>query len=298
MKPAKSMATALRSDLKRQPGRGILDRVRAANAPTQNADLQATIAATDNLAGMHPVHAAYVYTQNQVSVVSEQITQLRALAPLVDILGPAEDTYMPSGPPMSPLTASYFTCWAFFDACAGPARETIGTLLLELGAEFGLHPELLRLIGLMQRSRMGVFHHEGIDAGRAVLRDLATDAVTRCLVPAGYLGKAGELWYARVLPPPFQGATEHLVFTTPYIILRGRRDEWQACFQRACTQTSPQARIDECEHHLKYGPSLHYWNEYVFEGYVNHRHEAVFLAGFPDVPESRPNSPAYAPRGR
>lgn len=150
-----------------------------ANARAKGADLQRTIATTDHLAGSHPVHAAYAYAQKQVSVMSEQITQLRALAPLAKILGPAEDTYMPSGPPMSPLTVSYFTCWAFFDACGGPAKETIGTILLELGAEFGMHPELLRLVGLMQKSRMGMFHHEGTQAGLAVLRDLVAGTAGR-----------------------------------------------------------------------------------------------------------------------
>ena len=297
-KTSSPIAAALRAELKRPPGRTILEMIRKANARTTSADLQKTIAAAENLVGTHPVHAAYAYTQNQVSVVSEQITQLRALDPLVDILGPAEDTYMPGGPPMSPLTHSYFTCWAFFDACAGPARETIGSILLEVGSEFGMHPELLRLIGLMQKSRMGVFHHEGTQSGLAVLRDLATDSVFRCLVPAGYLGEAGQIWYARVLEPPFPGTTEHLVFTTPYIILQTRREEWLAYFQRACTQTSPQARNHAYEQYLKRGPTLHYWNEFVFEGYVNHRHEAIFLAGFPDVPESRPNSDSHAPRGR
>jgi hypothetical protein len=31
------------------------------------------------------------------------------------IVGAAEEEYMPSGPPMSPLTASFFTTWAFYD---------------------------------------------------------------------------------------------------------------------------------------------------------------------------------------
>lgn len=283
--------------MKLHAGRKVVDLRRAANARARAEDLQKTIATTETLAGMHPVHAAYTYAQNQVSVMSEQLTELPALAPLVDILGPAEDTYMPSGPPMSPLTASYFTCWAFFDACAGPAKESIGSVVLAVGAQFGMHPELLRLIGLMQKSRMGVFHHEGTEAGLAILRDLATDAVVRCVVPAGYIGAAGQIWYARVLPPPLPGA-EHLVFTTPYIILGGRREAWLAYFQRVCTQTSPQARMDECEHHLKYGPSLNYWNEYVLEGYVNYNKEAVFLGGFPDVAESRPNSPSYVPGGK
>jgi hypothetical protein len=43
---------------------------------------------------------------------------------------------------------------------------------------------------------------------------------------------------------------------------------------------------------MKFGPSLRYWNEYVFEGYADHDAEAIFLEGLPDVPESRPHSEA------
>jgi hypothetical protein len=62
------------------------------------------------LAGCHPAYAAYVYAQNQVSVMSEQLTGLKEMAPFAHIVSEAEDLYMPSAPPMSPLTTSYFTC--------------------------------------------------------------------------------------------------------------------------------------------------------------------------------------------
>ena len=97
-------------------------------------ELQKTVVSQKELAGFHPAHAAYVYAQNQVSVMSEQLTALKEMAPFADIISKAEDLYVPSAPPMSPLTTSYFTCWAFFDACAGPANETIGTTILEVGA--------------------------------------------------------------------------------------------------------------------------------------------------------------------
>ena len=32
------------------------------------------------------------------------------------------------------------------------------------------------------------------------------------------------------------------------------------------------------------------WTGFVFEAYVNHRTEVIFLAGFPDIAESRPHS--------
>ena len=93
-------------------------------------DLQKQVATAAELADLHPAHAANVFAQNQESVLSEQLTGLKEMAPIVDILSNASDLYSPSAPPMSPLTTSYFTSWAFFDACGGSTRETIGTITL------------------------------------------------------------------------------------------------------------------------------------------------------------------------
>lgn len=252
----------------------------------------------EGLAGFHPAHAAYVYTQSQVSVMSEQLTALDEMAPFAEIISRAGDLYMPSGPPMSPLTMSYFTCWAFFDACVGPANETIGTTVLEVGAALGMHAELLRLIRLMQESRMGLYAHEGREDSRVVLRDLVTDSVCHAIVPSGYRGQRGELWYARVLPSPIAGGSEHVVFTTPYVVLNPGIHEWQAYLCRMLPEAPKQARIDANERHMKYGPTRTYWNDFVFEGYVNHRTEAVYLAGLPDISESRPHSQVNSRRFR
>jgi hypothetical protein len=231
--------------------------------------------------------AAYVYAQNQVSVMSEQLTALKEMAPFAEVISRAEDLYMPSGPPMSPLTTSYFTCRAFFDACAGAANETIGTTILEFGAAFGINPELLRLIRLMQESRMGIYIHKGRKDNLVVLEDLVTSAVFHSIVPAGYHEKQGELWYVRILPPPIQSGTEHVVFTTPYILLQPGPPDWLAYFSRTFGRTPC---VDDYERHMRYGPTREYWNDFVFEGYVNHRTEAIYLTGLPDIPESRPHS--------
>ena len=44
---------------------------------------------------------------------------------------------------------------------------------------------------------------------------------------------------------------------------------------------------------MKYGPTRMYWNDFVFEAYVNHRTEVIYLAGLPDVSESRPHSEVH-----
>lgn len=250
-------------------------------------ELQKTVESQKELAGFHPAHAAYVYTQNQVSVMSEQLTALKEMTPFADIIHKAEDLYMPSAPPMSPLTTSYFTCWALFDACVGLANETIGTTILEVGAAFGMHPELLRLIRLMQDSRMGFYIHHGREGDVSVLEDLVTTAVYRAIAPAGYRGRKNENWYVRLLPPPMPGGAEHVVFTTPYIVVHPDFADWLAYFRRTFPATPG---FDDYERHMKYGPTREYWNDYVFEAYVNHQPDAIYLAGLPDIPESRPHS--------
>jgi len=256
-------------------------------------ELQKTVVTKEGLGGFHPAHAAYVYAQNQVSVMSEQLTALGEMAPFVEIVSQAESLYMPSGPPISPLTTSYFTCWAFFDACVGPTNETIGTTVLELGAAFGMHAELLRLVRLMQESRMGLYVHEGAEGSLVALREIVSGAVCRAISPAGYRGRRGELWYARVLPPPIPGGVEHVIFTTPYIVLQPGLPDWQAYFRRTLPEAPQQVYLDAYQRHMKYGPTRMYWNDFVFEAYVNHRTEVVYLAGLPDVPESRPHSEVH-----
>jgi hypothetical protein len=257
-------------------------------------ELQQTVVSQKDLAGFHPAHAAYVYTQNQASVMSEQLTALKEMQPFVDIISKAEDLSMPSAPPMSPLTTSYFSCWAFFDACVGPANETIGTTILDVGAAFGMHADLLRLMCLMQDSRMGFYIHRGREGDVSVVEDLVTGAVYRAIVPSGYQGHKNENWYIRLLPPPFPGGQEHVVFTTPYVVVHPDFNEWLAYFRRTLPATGSFA---DYERHMKYGPTREYWNDYVFEAYVNHQADAIYLAGVPDVPESRPHSEISERRG-
>ena len=253
-------------------------------------EMQRTVASWGTLAGMHPARAAYVYAQNQVSVMSEQLTSLKEMAPLAELVSAAEELYRPGGPPVSPLTTSYFTCWAFFDACVGPAGETIGTTILEVGAASGMNAELLRLIRQMQESRMGIYEYEGTRGGLVILRDVVSSAVCHAVAPPSHRGERGELWYARVLPPPHPDGLEHVVFTTPYLLLEPGLGEWQAYFRRTLPDGPKQARLDAYERHMKYGPARDYWNEFVLEGYVNYRPDFVYLRGLPDVPESRPHS--------
>src|SRR4051794_5345435 len=65
--------------------------------------------------GLDPIHAAYALIQQMSSLFAEGVSQFSEMKAYAELAGAAEDEYMPSGPPMSPLTPSYFTCWAFYD---------------------------------------------------------------------------------------------------------------------------------------------------------------------------------------
>src|SRR5271167_3996645 len=93
--------------------------------------------------GHDPLHAAYIAAQNFMSFFAEAVSQFREFDPYCKIVGPAEDDYMPDRPPLSPLTRSYFTTWAFFDVRFGPDGETIGTCLLDLAGLLDTDPSLV-----------------------------------------------------------------------------------------------------------------------------------------------------------
>jgi len=90
--------------------------------------------------GDDPLFAVYAAVQNLTSVFSEGVSQFDELREFFDIIAAAEDEYMPSGPPMSPLTGTYFTTWAFFDVRFGPDQETIGTCMIDVSGVMDMAP--------------------------------------------------------------------------------------------------------------------------------------------------------------
>lgn len=255
-----------------------------------------SLATAEHLKDLEPVHAAYVLMLNRISLLIEILSQLPALAPLVKIVSEAEETYLPDGPPMSPLTHSYFGMWSYFDAAIGPHRETFGTCLVDAGRLLGMNSESLRLLQTMQDSRMGLYVHEGSEGPRQILRELVTSERKSYLVPAGYIGRPGEIWLARTLPPPSSAFEHGLVFITPYVMRKEGEREWQAFLKRilpTIRASDSRAAYGEL---MKWGLSLHYWNEFIFEAYCGHEEEVVYLTGLPDVPTSRPHNEANPAR--
>jgi hypothetical protein len=294
--------------------RKVIDLSQFKEARLSAENLDKTVITDKEMAALDPVHAVYVYAQNKISVLSEQLGGLPELSKLVNAIADAQEEYMPSFPPMSPLTTSYFTCWGFFDLTTGIRRETFGAITIDLCRFLSVDENLITVFEHMQNSRMGFYRHEGFSGKHLSLREIMTGREITAISTSGYQGKAGQIWYVRIMPDPFPeiGYGYDVVFTTPYVIVEvtGKRwfgkvrdcseKTWRDFFERNLPRTGIKDPIAAYESFMKYGlgrqqmnyrrPGMHYWNEYVFEGYFSHQKDMIILAGYPDIALSRPHS--------
>jgi len=241
--------------------------------------------------GLDPIHAVYAYIQQISSHFAEGVSQLPEMKAYAKLAGEAEDEYMPSGPPISPLTASYFTCWAFYDLRFGKGGDTIGTCEIDANDIFLMNPDQLDVLTKLSESRMGIHEHVGSAGGFVQLRELITGDEFRCLCTSGYQGTSGELWYVRRLPPLVpQLGTYHVLFTTPYILIEATTDDWTQFLKRTLLKVEGGSDRERLHRLLKFGLSTNYWNEFVTKGYHHHQAQAIYLAGIPDLKATLPHA--------
>jgi hypothetical protein len=183
--------------------------------------------------------------------------------------------------------------WAFFDVLFGQSHETIGTCLLRIAEVSNFPVWLKEVLGSMQRSRMGLYMHCGTEGRLVRLRELGSPQATFCLVPTGYRGTEGEVWFVRLMPPIDARFDYHVAVTTPYIVINVGEREFNAYLDRERGRVDSRAlpqKMDATTFIMKHGPTANHWNEYVFCAYAGHQNDAVFLTGIPDIKESLPHA--------
>lgn len=239
--------------------------------------------------GYDPVHAIYLFVHYITSTFSENVSRLPEMRAYAKEVGNALDEYMPSAPPMSPITTSFFSCWAYFDHAIGKTTDTLADCLIEANDAIGMNPDQLDALRKMRDSRMGIYEHLGIEGQHVRLRELITDRDFLCHSTSGYRGKPGELWFVRLFPPLMpELATYHIVFTTPYIFIQQTKDDWIAFLKRSMVGIKASSEAAALHQLLKDASGKVDWNEFVFLAYHHHQPDAIFLAGIPDL---KPHSP-------
>lgn len=292
---ADAVATKLISAMRRPIRPGVAKLRDFVQGKASVRKLLAEVKTVDSLvaSGHDPLHAAYTCCQNYLSVFGELASRLPEFAGYRDIVGEAEETYVPGWPPISPVSGSFFTCWALLDQPIGESGETICSVAVAVGREFGLPADFAGAMEAMGNSAMGIYEHLGWGGGLLGLRDILDGTVHRCIVPSNHKGKTGELWYARLLPPLGGVCGHSIAFTSPYVLLNATKADWLAFFERQERHLPQRLSADEQVSNrkalLKRGPDANYWNEFVFLAYHDAKDTAIALMGIPDMPQSLPH---------
>ncbi len=226
----------------------------------------------------------YLITQNMISIFGEELSAFRSSRAYFNAMEKFEQEYMPSGPPWSPLSRSYFSYWQSFDYPFGKTRETLGSIFYDLAKNSKLDRRVVDATAALNASRMGIYEVLETKGKVITSKELLTNAIFHSTCLAGYKGEAGDLMFARIVPSLSESGGPSLILTTPYIILNSKPEYWAAFFLR---QDVDEAKLYDF---FKYGPTERYWHDYIMDGFVNFTSDRVFLTGIPDIPESLPHA--------
>jgi len=253
------------------------------------------------LAELHPLYSIYTDVFIEVQNFIEYLVELPGIDKLHQSWNKAQDTYLPSYPPMSPITDSYFSTWSVFDMAVGVKRESYATLMIDCLKSFHGDPSFLTVLEAMQRSRMGLYFHEGFQGDFILLRELYTNQKIKADVPnEKHKGVKGEFWFVRLLPD-FSGRLDYsLAFTTPYILVNTQAPRshapsshekmWLEFIERNLFKMKKKTTAEAYDAFMKFGLNQFYWLEYIFLAYVNFTADDVSLTGLPDRLETLPHA--------
>lgn len=111
-----------------------------------------------------------VYVNNWAISMVELLQEVPDLRKFMHKLFDAQEEYVPNGPPMSPLTKSFFYQWAVYDLPMGIKRETMGSILLAIGRYLKMDPDFLAVLQKLVDGRLGLFTHEGQNGNTIALQ--------------------------------------------------------------------------------------------------------------------------------
>jgi len=197
--------------------------------------------------------ASCTVVQNLVSFLFEEMSGFQSIDKLCEIIQDFEEEYMPSGPPMSPITGSYFAYWSLFDLKFGEDNLTFCDILIEMSELFEFPHWILEVLKAIQRSRMGIYEQQKDIQGTIQLKELYTEEVFSVYNSSGYKGSPSELWFVRLIKDmPNGNAT---IPITPYILRPSEKKDWMNLFLEKFQKEENNDFKPDYNNFLKYGNS-------------------------------------------
>jgi hypothetical protein len=234
-----------------------------------------------------PSFRAYAAAVNVANEFAGQVFDFPNLIPFNNQIADLQEEYTPSYPPISPVTSAFFAGWMVLDARDGSTGMTVGEVLLRYLQHKSTLDCVQRAMVALNDSCCSFYevlevHDQGLG-----LWDIAAKQELQCWCSSGYRGRAGEIWYVRVVPPFVQGLTRSVTMNTPYVFTDSSRLIWENFFQRYLAAEG--ASGNSLQHYLKNGKRLGYWLEFVHQAFMGYTGNMIQVTGVPDDPASLPH---------
>ena len=235
-----------------------------------------------------PLNKLYFEITNYLGGIVEIFNGLNAFRKVANKMQKGRDDYMPSYPPMSPISKSYYVAWELYDMQLGIEKETLASIILDT---LSLHKdvvnvELIKIIKYITQTKMGIFEVCEKNKKLILLKELISEEEFWAISSSGYEGAVGQLWYARRMPTIFGYYDYSVIVTTPYVLLNDKKD-WIDFFNKHGVLKR------NLYNFMKFGPKKNFWNEFIFYGYYNFIDQAIFLSGLPEHKKMLPCSSSF-----
>jgi hypothetical protein len=140
------IATKLARDLRRTARKPVVDL--AAIRDLQQVRLGIARAA-EEASQLPPNHHAWMRVFHVLGNIAQLALGSSALRKLADRVDAADSEYMPGGPPQSPILDSFFMSWWMADLTVGPVRESMCSVLADVGPMLGMPADVCRYARLL-----------------------------------------------------------------------------------------------------------------------------------------------------
>ena len=235
-----------------------------------------------------PSAHAYMAAVNTTTDFATQALEILELTPFNNQIFDIEEEYMPSYPPMSPVTKAFWANWVSLDAHDSFTGVTMGGLFAQYLQHTGSFDYLQKAMKPLNDSFCSFYEVTEVNDQGVKLWDIAGRQEFQCWNGSGYPGCEGEVWYVRLLPPFSEEAKRSVTMGTPYVFRDGDRRKWEQFFERQ--QRSLFVADQSLRDYLKFGTSLGYWLEFVFQAFAGYTGNMILVTGVPDDPASLPHS--------
>jgi hypothetical protein len=235
-----------------------------------------------------PSFHAYAAAVNVANEFAGQVFGFRDLIPFNNQVADLQEEYMPSYPPISPVTSALFAGWMVLDARDGSTGMTVGEVLLRYLQHRGTLDCVQRALAPLNDSFCSFYEVMEVHDQGLGLWNIAAQQELQCWCSSGYQGRQGEIWYVRVAPPLVQGLTRSVTMNTPYVFTDSSRRTWELFFHRHLTSAG--AGGNSLQPYLKNGKWLGYWLEFIHQAFRGYTGNMIQVSGVPDDPASLPHA--------